>query len=378
MFKRNLIAVSLTLAALASAQASAAVVGGGATLPEGLYQAPGVLSSGFTPYVGTGSGTGKTAFFSNNGSLFNQPGATVDYAGSDSVVSQAELNAYNSQSAALYGPLVQIPSAATSITVPYNVTGLSELDLTSQQLADIFAGNITDWSQLGGPNIPITVVYRLDASGTTEILVNHLNNVDGTAVPVVSNSFATAIGFDPKNPPAGSTYVGATSDSGVVSLVNATDGAIGYAGPDVVDFDDPAKVARINGELPSGVNVIAALNSISLPVGGAGNASDPLAWVPASQLANPSAGYPIVGVTSLLFSQCYQDADDLASIRDFVTRHYAANPALSNNAAISAHSLIPLPAAWKAQVRNNFVTNQTGNGLDIGNVNECNGKGRPL
>ncbi|WP_312341236.1 substrate-binding domain-containing protein [Stutzerimonas nitrititolerans] len=376
MFKRNLIAVSLTLAVLASAQASAAVVGGGATLPQGLYQEPGVLSTGFTPYVGTGSGTGKTAFFSNNGSLFNQPGATVDYAGSDSVVSRAELNAYNSQSAAQYGPLVQIPSAATSITVPYNVTGLSELDLTSQQLADIFAGNITDWSQLGGPNIPITVVYRLDASGTTEILVNHLNAVNYVTIPVVSNNFATAIGFDPKNPPAGSTYVGATSDSGVASLVNAIDGAIGYAGPDVVDFDDPAKVARINGELPSDVSIV-VLSTLFLQ-GRVDNASNPLVWAPASQLANPIYGYPIVGATYLILSQCYQDADDLASIRDFLTRHYHPNPAVNNDAAISASSLIPLPAGWKAAVRNYFVRNLNGHGLDIGNDSVCNGIGRPL
>ncbi|WP_313025693.1 substrate-binding domain-containing protein [Pseudomonas lopnurensis] len=385
MFKRNLIAVSLTLAALASAQASAAVVGGGATLPQGLYQEPGVLSSGFTPYVGTGSGTGKTAFFSNNGSLFNQPGATVDYAGSDSVVSQAELDAYNSQSAALYGPLVQLPSAATSVTVPYNVTGLNSLDLTSEQLADIFAGNITDWSdsRLGlgitGPR-PITVVYRQDGSGTSEIFLRHLNAVAPTVVTGVSNTFASVI------TPVAGFHLPATGSSGVASTVAATADAIGYVGPDAVDFDNPAEVVRVKrsdsdpeGLLPSEVNVTVALNSVSIPVGG--DAEDPLAWVPAAALANPDAGYPIVGVTNLIFSQCYQDTaagGDLANIQDFLTRHYSANPAVNNDPAISAHSLIPLPAAWKAAVRNNFVTNQSGNGLDIGNTSVCNGIGRPL
>ncbi|EXF47500.1 LysR family transcriptional regulator [Pseudomonas sp. BAY1663] len=384
MFKRNMIAASLAVAGLCSAQAMAAVVGGGATLPEELYQQSGVLSSGFTPYVGTGSGTGKNAFFNNNGSLFGQPGATVDYAGSDSIVSQSELSGYNSQSAALYGPLVQLPSAATSVTVPFNVAGLSELDLTSQQLADIFAGRITDWSDesldlgITGPR-PITVVYRIDGSGTTEIFVNHLHAVDDTAVVNVSNNFLAAFDIDLQNPPAGSTYVGGNGSNGVVAQVNAIDGAIGYVSPDKVDFDNPAEVARVNGLLPSEVNVVAALNSISLPVGGA--AGDPLAWAPAAQLANPSAGYSIVGVTNLIFSQCYQDTaagGDLANIRDFLARHYNANPAASNDAAISAHSLIPLPTAWKAVVRNNFVTNQTGNGLDVGNTSVCNGIGRPL
>ncbi|WP_312450588.1 substrate-binding domain-containing protein [Stutzerimonas nitrititolerans] len=381
MFKRNMIAASLAVAGLCSAQAMAAVVGGGATLPEELYQQAGVLSSGFTPYVGTGSGTGKNAFFNNNGSLFGQPGATVDYAGSDSIVSQSELTSYNNQNGASYGPLVQIPSAATSVTVPFNVAGLSELDLTSQQLADIFAGRITNWSQFGGPDKAITVVYRIDGSGTTEIFANHINAVDDTAVGNVSNNFLAAFGIDPANPPAGSTYVGGNGSNGVVAQVNAIDGAIGYVSPDKVDFDNPAEVARINGQLPSEVNVVAALNSVSLPVGGAANASNPLAWVPATQLANPSAGYSIVGVTNLILSQCYQDTaagGDLANIRDFLARHYNANPAASNDAAISAHSLIPLPTAWKAAVRNNFVTNQTGNGLDVGNTSVCNGIGRPL
>ena len=38
MFKRTMIAASLAVAALASAQSMAAVVGGGATLPLGLCQ----------------------------------------------------------------------------------------------------------------------------------------------------------------------------------------------------------------------------------------------------------------------------------------------------------------------------------------------------
>ncbi|WP_446750956.1 substrate-binding domain-containing protein [Stutzerimonas nitrititolerans] len=375
----------------------AAVVGGGATLPQNLYGTSvnsGILTitplPGFAPYVGTGSGTGKNAFFNNNGGLFGQPGVTVDYAGSDSIVSQTELNGYNSQSAALYGPLVQLPSAATSVTVPFNVAGLSELDLTSQQLADVYAGRYTNWSQLGGPDKTITVVYRLDGSGTTEIFVNHLNAVDASAVPVVSNNFATAIGFDPQNPPAVPqaddpdnevvpTYVGGNGSGGVVAQVNAIDGAIGYVSPDYVDFDNPAEVVRVKrsasdaeGLLPSEVNVVAALNSISLPVGGAANADDPLAWAPAAQLANPSAGYPIVGVTNLIFSQCYLDAGDNLRIRDFLNKHYTG----VNNAEVSNHSLIPLPAAWQEEVHDTFWSSSSP--LSIGYTSVCNGIGRPL
>ena len=60
MFKRNVLAASLTLAALCSAQAALADInGGGATLPQPLYQTAGVLTAGFAPYIGVGSGNGK-------------------------------------------------------------------------------------------------------------------------------------------------------------------------------------------------------------------------------------------------------------------------------------------------------------------------------
>lgn len=38
--------------------------------------------------------------------------------------------------------------------------------LSMQQLADIYAGRITNWNQVGGPNMPITVVTRPATSGT--------------------------------------------------------------------------------------------------------------------------------------------------------------------------------------------------------------------
>ncbi|MCC4261623.1 substrate-binding domain-containing protein [Pseudomonas aestusnigri] len=415
MFKRNLIAVSLAFAALASAQVSADVVGGGATLPEKLYGIPGgtvgILngSAGFNDYIGVGSGAGKRAFFNNDSNEFiwdlNGDGetlktelvypspVTVDYAGSDSVVTSAELANYNAAhnsagvpSADQYGPLVQLPSAATSVTVPYNVPGLDKLDLTSETLAEVFAGEYEVWGDVPGvdlskitnPNLPITVVYRADGSGTTEIFLRHLNAVDSSLVPSVSNNFASAIALD------SNIHVGAPGSSGVANAVNTTPGAITYVSPDYADFDNEAAVVRVNGVLPEEVNVVAALESISLPLDvdgdGVADPADPLAWVPAGQLADPSAGYSIVGVTNLIFSQCYADTaagGDLSKIKGFLARHYDAFGA-NNDADISAHSLIPLPFDWKIAVEDNFVTNLANNNLDIGNTTICNGIGRPL
>jgi len=385
MFKRTMIAASLVVAALASAQSMAAVVGGGATLPEKLYgttTGTGILASsipGFNAYIGVGSGDGKKAFFGNDSTKLKlAAGINVDYAGSDSIVSAAELAAYNADAVkgrAAFGPLIQIPAEATSVTVPYHIDGQASLPLTSAQLADIFAGKITNWNQVqlngtAGPNLQIKVVYRQETSGTTEIFTNHLKAVKPTSVPAASNSFVTAIGFDPAtSAPAGSSYIAVTGSQGVATAITNNNGAIGYVSPDYAQFNDASAVASINGKLPTEVNVQVTLDTVAPPALGSNDAKDPLKWVPT--FANPTAGYPIVGYTNLVFSQCYKDTTDTARIRNFLNRHYTG----VNNAAISSHSFIPLSATWQKAVHDNFYA--TTSALRLGDTNTCNGIGRP-
>ncbi len=122
-----LVATAL-LATAGAASAQTAVTGGGASLPADLYKgsADSILPANFS-YAVTGSGTGKKAFLENNSALFSTTG-TVHFAGSDSVLSSTELNTYNSTynvsgDANRYGALVQIPSVATSVTIPFNKAG---------------------------------------------------------------------------------------------------------------------------------------------------------------------------------------------------------------------------------------------------------------
>ena len=388
MFKRTMIAASLVVAALASAQSMAAVVGGGATLPEKLYgttAGTGILASsipGFNAYIGVGSGGGKKAFFGNDSTQLKlAAGITVDYAGSDSIVSGAELLAYNNDAVKgrpAYGALIQVPAAATSVTVPYHINGKTSLKLTSVQLANIFAGVTKNWNEVlsdgvAGPNLPIKVVYRTETSGTTEILTTHLKAVSGNLLPAASNSFATAVGFNPAvNPPAGTNYIGVVGSQGVAAAVADANnnGAIGYVSPDYAQFNDASAVAAINGALPTEVNVQVTLDTVAPPALGSNDAKDPLKWVPT--FANPTAGYPIVGYTNLVFSQCHKDTTDTARIRNFLNRHYTG----LNNAAVSSHSFIPLSATWQKAVHDNFYA--TTSALRLGDTNTCNGIGRPL
>jgi ABC-type phosphate transport system substrate-binding protein len=376
MFKRNVFAVSLALASLCSAQAMAAVVGGGATLPQNLYTTPGVFPAGFNPYVGVGSGGGKTAVLTNNAASLGLPaGTTVDYAGSDSVLSATELATYKTahQSPAVatsspdnWGPLIQVPSAATSVTVPYKKAGISNLNLTSAQLCGIFAGTITNWSAISSASGPITVVYRSGSSGTSEIFTRHLNSQCAAQIGVSSTFTSAVVGGVKAN------FVAATGSTGIVSTVNNTEGAIGYVGPEDVDATNNAVVARVNGNLPTVGNVTTALTTSAPPA--VADRADPAKWAPV--LAAPASGYSIVGYTNLIFSQCYKDAADNTAVRSLLSRHYNSVASLNNDAAIIAQKLIPLTPQWKVAIRDTFWG--TSSSLAVGNTTACNSIGRPL
>ncbi|TNB81906.1 protein disulfide reductase [Pseudomonas sp. Fig-3] len=393
MFKRNVLAVSLTLAGLCAAQAAMADVnGGGATLPQPLYQTPGVLTAGFAPYLGVGSGNGKSAFLTNDytkikpGDTSNPP-KNVHWAGSDSKLTQAELDAYVTNHGTAWGPLIQAPSVATSVAIPFNKTGTANVDLSVNQLCGVFSGRLTDWSQITGSGRTgaITVVYRSDLSGTTELFTRFLNaKCAETGTFAITTNFANSYSG---GVPAGAVF--ASGSANVMTALNAAQGRITYMSPDyaattLAGLDDATKVARVAGVSPAPANVSAAIAAVAVPA--AANRANPNAWVPVfaattnpndpSVVAYPTSGYPILGFTNVIFSQCYANAAQSTQVRDFFTRHYGAVAANNNDAAITANRFVPLPTTWKNAIRGSFLT--TSSAQSIGNTNVCNGIGRPL
>lgn len=390
MFKRNVLAVSLTLAGLCAAQSAMADVnGGGATLPQPLYQTAGVLTTGFAQYIGVGSGAGKSAFLNNDYTKFvaGNTSKNVHWAGSDSKLTQAELDGYVTNHGAAWGPLIQVPSVATSVAIPFNKTGTANVDLSVNQLCGVFSGRLTDWSQITGSGRTgaITVVYRAESSGTSELFTRFLNaKCAETGTFAITTNFASSYSG---GLPAGA--VSATGSQAVMTAVNAAQGRITYMSPDyaattLAGLDDATKVARVAGVSPAPANVSSAIAAVAVPA--AANRSNPNAWVPVfaattnpndpSVVAYPTTGYPILGFTNLIFSQCYADATQSTQVRDFFTRHYNATAANSNDGAITDNRFVPLPGAWKSAIRGSFLT--TSSAQSIGNTNVCNGIGRPL
>lgn len=388
MFKRNVLAVSLTLAGLCAAQAAMADVnGGGATLPQPLYQTSGVLTAGFAPYIGVGSGAGKAAFLNNDYTKFvaGNTSKNVHWAGSDSKLSATELSNYATAHGAAWGPLIQVPSVATSVAIPFNKTGTANVDLSVNQLCGVFSGRLTDWSQITGSGRTgaITVVYRAESSGTTELFTRFLNaKCAETGTFAITTNFASSYSG---GLPAGA--ISATGSQAVMTAVNAAQGRITYMSPDyaattLAGLDDATKVARVAGVSPAPANVSAAIAAVAVPA--VANRANPNAWVPVfaattnpndpSVVAYPTTGYPILGFTNVIFSQCYADATQTTQVRNFFSRHYGA--LVNNDSAITSNRFVPLPSAWKTAIRDSFVT--ASSGLSIGNTSVCNAIGRPL
>jgi phosphate transport system substrate-binding protein len=167
-------------------------------------------------YQGIGSGGGMKQIKAK----------TVDFAGTDAPMSEADLDANH---------LVQFPSEMGGVTIVVNIPGVKsdELKLDGATSADIFRGAITKWNDpriaalnkgVKLPDLAITVCYRSDASGTTFIFSNYLAKQ--------SAAFKTDVGAGTAvNWPANG--VGGKGNPGVAANVQKIAGAVGYA-----DFPD--------------------------------------------------------------------------------------------------------------------------------------------
>jgi phosphate transport system substrate-binding protein len=213
-------------------------------------------------YEAVGSGAGQNAFLNNNINYFlpvsssntvgyaagtltygTIVGTQVDFGASDAFLTSSQLTNPATGSYAqssVDGPLIQIPTIGTPITIPFNESGVtsSGLTLTDAQLCGVLSGKITDWHSLV-PSIAagttINVVYRSDSSGTTFLLTQHLNAActasnSNFSIPVaITKTFASE--FSSSNPiPA--SFTAESGSSGVAKQLLATANSLGYLSPD--------------------------------------------------------------------------------------------------------------------------------------------------
>ena len=108
--------------------------------------------------------------------------------------------------------------------------------LTTTQIKDIYAGNYTNWKQVGGPDQAIVVVGRDSASGTREFFSEKvMNKGDFTSTQLEKNS-----------------------NGAVQQTIAQTPGAIGYVGLGFIDNTVKAVKVDTNGALvePTIANIL--------------------------------------------------------------------------------------------------------------------------
>ena len=129
--------------------------------------------------------------------------------------------------------------AIDGIAVIANKAG-KVLDLTTEQLSDIYTGKITNWKDLGGDDEAIVVIGREAGSGTRGAFEELLK---------IEDKCAYAQELD--------------STGGVLAKVAATPGSIGYVSLDVVD--DTVAALSLDGVAPTEENIVAGSYTLSRP-----------------------------------------------------------------------------------------------------------------
>lgn len=134
--------------------------------------------------------------------------------------------------------LVQTNIGMDGIAIIFNSSVTGVTNLTLEQAAKIFSGEITNWNQVGGNNLSIHVISREEGSGTRDGFESALKTVD-SSYELVDDAIITS------------------STNAEMNVVDNTGGAIGYVSIGYLHTKgDNTMVATLNGVEAKEENVI--------------------------------------------------------------------------------------------------------------------------
>ncbi|ABB11183.1 substrate-binding domain-containing protein [Burkholderia lata] len=420
--------VALLIAGIGSTAAIAAgplVQGGGSSLVAPMIGEPGIANTEIglfgtaeatLTYYPVGSGNGQNAFLKNQPTfLGSQNTGMVDFAYSDAALSSSQITSYKTGLGTTNGPLIQIPYIVTPITVPI-INGPAVTSTTTPQttpgqahsialndddLCGVFSGKLTNWNQVTNPetgsvytlHAPITVVYRSDSSGTTELLTRHLVAVCTTANTAPGVTFVDSTTFTASFPtgfPSGSTFVAASGSGGVrnqlvtYATTTTTTAAVAYLSPAYTNtYLAPQSTVTTSASAtqlpvaslrntaigtyyaPTYANASMALSNFAPPTAGI-PARNQVNWVP--NAGNPTSGYPVSGTSQIILSQCYADPNIATAMHDLLNSHYT-NASFAS--IVHGNGFDMVASNYLAAISQDFLSNTSTYNLDIGNTSIC-------
>lgn len=230
---------------------------------------------------------------------------TVDFGATDAEMTSQE-------TAKATAPLFHIPMTLGAVVLTYEVPGVGTgLKFSQEVVANIFLGKITNWNDakiaalnpgVKLPATPITVAYRSDASGTTNVFTEYLAKI--------SPEWKSSVGSGKSVKwPVG---LGGKGNEGVTGLVKGTPGGIGYVELAYANQNKmPVAVLRNR----AGKFMTPSLEGVTAAAAGQ-KLSDDLTL---SITDSPSpAAYPISAFTYLLVYKEQQDATKGKALVDYL------------------------------------------------------------
>jgi phosphate transport system substrate-binding protein len=261
--------------------------------------------------------------------------ATVDFGASDMPLAPKELEKLG---------MMQFPIVIGGVVPVVNIEGVrpGQIHFTGQVLADIYLGKLRSWSDpairainpnLTLPNAPITVVHRIDGSGTTFNWSNYLSKVSAQWKTTVGEG--TSVEW-----PVG---LGGKGNDGVASLVSLVPGSIGY-----LEYAYALqRLDRISfGSVQNSAGNFVSPNAKSFQV--AASSAD---WKAATDFclvltdAPGEDAYPITATTFVLMHKQPKSRDRSATAIDFVRWSLE-----SGKSQAEMLNYVPLPAALIEQI----------------------------
>ena len=166
-------------------------------------------------YNATGSGSGIKNFIGNQ----------ATFAGSDSALKEDKGEVEAAKQRCGGNDAWHLPMVIGPVAVAYNLKDVDELNLTVDNIVEIFDGTITKWNDpkiaennkdANLPDTNISVIYRSDESGTSDNFQKFLASASDGKWTGEGKAFPQAVG------------AGANGSTAVAEQVNATEGAITY------------------------------------------------------------------------------------------------------------------------------------------------------
>ena len=277
-------------------------------------------------YTPSGSGAGQKQFIADQ----------VAFAGSDSPLKDDQVQAAADRCGG--NEAWHLPFVIGPVAVAYNLEGVDELNLTVDNIVEIFQGVITTWNDpkiaennegVELPDTPINVFYRSDESGTSDNFQKFLAAASDGKWESTGKAFPNAVG------------TGANGSSGVAQEVSATEGAITYV--EAGFADKKANIDFGNGPVElSDESVEKTLDNLEFKTEGHNMVVD------SDKLfkTNTAGAYPLVLTTYEIVCSAGYDEATSKMVKDFL------NVALdSQDEELASEGFIPVSGAHADRLR---------------------------